>query len=88
MSDEFKNATKGIESPFEAAFNIAPDDTNDLPHASRGVYVGSSGNMNVVLVGMNTPVLFRNMVGGQFYPFRIKQVLASDTSASDLVALV
>jgi hypothetical protein len=86
--DKFKNHLKTIDSVCENAFVIVPNDDNDLPNASRSIYVGSGGNLKVLLVNSNAPIVLKNVQDGSVLPLRIKKVFAIDTSADDLIALL
>ena len=50
------------------------------------LYVGDSGNVNVVMESGNT-ILFTGVPGGSFLPILVKQVLASSTTATNMLAL-
>jgi hypothetical protein len=87
MFDKFKRATKSIDSVAENAFAVTPSDANDLPSATRSVYVGTGGNLTCTLVGDDTAVTFHNVVGGTILPIRLKKVFANGTTAADIVGL-
>lgn len=84
--DDFENFQAGLTTPAEAAHTVVPNDTTDLPHASRALYVGISGDVALQLVSGDTVVL-RNVQGGVIYPLRVSRVLALGTTAGELVAL-
>lgn len=77
-----------------AAVAITPHDTNDqgLDPAtggspSTGIYIGGTGNLNVILEGMSSAILFSNLPVG-FHPLRVKRVMATTTTATLIRALV
>lgn len=88
MFDKFKNATKTIDSVAESGFEVTPNDTADLPNATRSVYVGTGGDLTCFLVGDSSAVTFKNVVGGSILPIRVKRVLSTGTSADDIVGLL
>lgn len=88
MFDKFQNATKTIDSVAESGFDITPNDAEDLPKATRSVYVGTGGDLTCTLVNDDSPVTFYNVVGGSILPFRLKAVKATGTTAADIRGLL
>jgi hypothetical protein len=86
MQDDFRRHETGLTSPAERAEAIVPSDTADLPRATRALYVGEGGDVTVRMVGGGT-VTFTGMQGGTSYPLRLRQVLATGTTAMGLVGL-
>lgn len=86
MQDKFKQNFPQPNSPASTFESITPSDTDLLQEATRAIYVGSAGNMVAVSVNDNE-VTFNNLVAGTIYPFRIKQVKSTGTTASGLVGL-
>ena len=84
--DEFKNNQEGLDSPANSAFAITPNDSSELTKVTRGVYVGVSGN-GVFVMADGSEVTFTGLVGGQVYPFQIRQVKTA-TTATNLVGLL
>lgn len=86
MIDEYESYQPGLTGPVISGENIVPSNGTDLPYATRGIYVGTGGDMSVILVGGDQVVL-RNLQAGVIYPLRAKRVRNSGTTASDLVGL-
>lgn len=86
MEDDFAEYKAGLTAPAEAAEIITPSDTGDLGFVSRGLYVGGTGNVAVKMKKGQT-VTFFNVQAGSFYPIRVAQVLASGTTATNLIAV-
>lgn len=86
MQDEFAGHAVGLTSPASQAESISPSDSTELAHATRGLYVGQTGNVRAKTV-TGEIVMFANMQGGLLYPVRIVQVMATGTTATDLVGL-
>lgn len=84
--DMYKNMMGGLESPAREAVAITPDDSTDLGHTSRSLYVGTSGDIAVHMVGETSAVIFKAVASGVL-PIRVDRVLATGTTAGDLVAL-
>lgn len=86
MKDEFESYASGLTAPARTAHAIAPDDANDLGVATRALYVGEPGSLQVQMVSGQT-VTFANVQAGVVYPFRVARVMATGTTASGLVGL-
>lgn len=86
MKDDFETYNTGLTSPARDAEPITPNDGADLAAATRGIYVGGAGSLQVHMVSGEI-VTFDNVAAGIVYPFRVARVMASGTSATGLVAL-
>lgn len=86
MSDAFSGQAPGLTSPAILPEAIVPSDTAELVALTRALYVGQTGNVRVRLASGPT-VTFPNMQGGAIYPIRVRQVLATGTTAGGLVGL-
>ena len=84
--DTYKNMMGGLESPARAAAVVTPDDVNDLVNTSRSIYVGTAGDVAVHMIGKSAPVVFKAVPVG-ILPIRADRVLATGTTATDIVAL-
>jgi hypothetical protein len=67
------------------AFAVTPSDTVARP--ARALYVGTGGNVSVVMAGGQT-VTFANVPAGMLLPIEVGRVLATGTTASNIVALL
>jgi len=85
MSD--MNQPHGFDAPASNAFAVTPNDSADLTHAARGLYVGASGDVKVDLVGGDTAVTLVGLAAGVVHPIRVKRVYSTDTTATSIVAL-
>lgn len=67
---------------------IALGDTaaSNIPPGSRGIYVGVSGDVNVLLVGDIAPVIWKSVPIG-IMPVSATRVYATNTGATNLIAL-
>lgn len=83
MIDHFKNHITGPRDPIETAEVVTPDDAGDLKCVTRAVYVGAAGDMRVTMANGDV-VTF--VFGQGWHPIRIKQVWATGTTASSIVA--
>lgn len=73
--------------PSPSAFAINADDDNDITYPIRALYVGTGGDLVVILQDDTTEVTFANVLGGSCLPIQVKRVMATGTAASDLVGL-
>jgi hypothetical protein len=71
------------------AIAITPSDTANLTTNARGLYVGTGGNISVLMEDGST-VTFKNAISGSIIPIRFVRVNATvaATAATDLVALL
>ena len=84
--DTYKNMMGGLESPAREAVVVVPSDTVDLGNTSRSIYVGTGGDVAVHMVGESVPVVFKAVPVGVL-PVRVDRVLATGTTALNIVAL-
>lgn len=87
MTDRFANVQPSLSGPASSGFAITPADATDLAEATRCLYVGSGGNIAVVMVSGATLTL-KGIGDGTLLPLRVKRVLATGTSAAEIVGLV
>jgi hypothetical protein len=74
---------------------VTPSDTVDIPSVSTQdgtgnngcvLYVGVGGDVKVTTAGGDT-VVFTGLLAGMFVPVQVLRVWATDTTATDIVAL-
>lgn len=70
-----------------SAFTITPSDDVDLTYPTRALYVGSGGDIVLLLWDDTVAVTLKNVLGGSCLPLNVKRIYATDTGASDLVGL-
>ena len=87
MTDRFSSHSASLSSPASGGFPITPDDTADLPEATRGLYVGSGGDLSVVMLSGES-LSFVAVPDGVLLPLRIQRVRATGTTAGDMIGLV
>ena len=55
---------------------------------NSALYIGSGGNIEVIVVGGSASVVFKNIPDGSFLPVIISSIVAgANTTVSDLVAI-
>lgn len=78
---------KTITAPADSFPAITPSDSTDFAEGvCRGIYVGVAGDVVAVDKAGNATT-FKNAIAGSILPIEAKRVNATNTSASDLVAL-
>lgn len=74
-----------LSDPAANAVAITPSDTANIGSASRALYVGTSGNLTVIMLGGQT-VLFSAINAG-WHPLRVTRVMSTGTTATNIVAI-
>jgi len=85
--DNFPGAGLGNIDAARNAYAITPSDSVELPFIPRGVYVGGAGNIAVKLMDDADAVTLVGCVAGSIIPIRPKSIMATNTTATNLVAL-
>lgn len=67
-------------------FVITPSDSVDLTYVTRGIYVGSAGNLAVIMANGDT-VTFVGISAGAIHPIQAKRVKLTGTTAGSLVGV-
>jgi hypothetical protein len=83
MADKFKDAPITLNAPASNLFAITKSDVTVFTQATRGIYVGTAGDLAVVTVGGDTVTLKNAAVG--WHPVRATKVLSTGTAAADIV---
>lgn len=86
MEDVFEDHAASLTAPVTDAVALVPDDLADLTHVTRAIFVGVGGDARVVMQSGQTVTLV-NLQAGVLYPFRIRRVLATGTTAAGLVGM-
>lgn len=84
MAEKYYDANK--TAPAEGATAVTPSDSTVLTGV-RGLYVGSDGNVAVIMVGDSSAVTFVGVKAGSVLPLRVSKVMSTNTTATDIVAL-
>lgn len=74
------------EVPFLYAEAVTPNDSVDLPNVARSLYVGVTGNIQLITLGGNT-VTFVGIQAGTVLPIRTSRVGSTGTTATNILAL-
>ena len=74
------------EKPAVSAVAVTPSDSVNLASVARGLYIGTAGNVAAVMPDGDV-ILFQNAPAGGILPVRVARVNATNTTASNIVAL-
>lgn len=85
--DTFKQQPELRWSPAASAVAVTPSDSTELTYVARALYVGVGGNLAVKLRDDSTAVVLVGVAEGSVLPLQVKQVMATDTTATNIVAL-
>jgi len=70
------------------AFVITPDDEEDLPYVTRGIYVGTPGDLTVDMYGGGTNVTWPNLAAGVTHSIWATKVYETGTTASQILGVL
>ena len=87
MIDRFKHARDSVSDPARSAIPVDPNDGIEFAEIPKALFVGTGGDVHLRCVADAAPVLFRNVPDGSILPIRAAELLATGTTAGDIVAL-
>lgn len=87
MADMFYEASPGFAGPTTNAFAITPSDDAFFSQPTREIYVGGAGDLKVVMLKTDTAVTFKAVPVGTTLRIRVRKVLATGTTATQLLGL-
>lgn len=82
----YSGRADAISAPAQRGFAITPADGADLAAETRGLWVGGSGDIALVLAS-GDEITLAGVVGGSILPLRLRRIKATGTSATQLVGL-
>ena len=85
--DTFKQQPETKWSPATNSISVTPSDSAELSFLTRALYVGVSGNVSVKLRDDTNAVVFVGVAEGTILPLQVKQVTATNTTATNIIAL-
>jgi hypothetical protein len=86
MADAFERNSLAPSGPATDAEAVTPNDGADITDVSRGLYVGTTGNVKVTMSSGDV-VTFNSMAAGIIHPIRVKRVWSTGTTAGNIVAV-
>lgn len=84
MSGVYRSANATVAAHSAAA--VTPSDVTRIP-ATRGLFVGTAGNVSVRMADDENVVTFVNIANGTMLPLQVIQVMATNTTATNIIAL-
>jgi hypothetical protein len=87
MANEFDSM---MDSPIQPARNlsaITPNDSTDLANVAKAIWVGGAGNVALIAADDSASVTLTGVAAGTVIPIRARRVLATGTTATNLVNL-
>lgn len=84
--DPMRGRIAGHGYPATKGYAVTPSDEEDLEAIPRGVMVNGAGVINGILAGDTVAVLYP-VAAGIIHQLRFKRILASDTTATGIVAV-
>lgn len=72
---------------YADAFSITKSDSADLPDSCIGIYVGGTGDVNVLTHG-GRQVLFKAVPVGVTLPIKARRVMSTSTTATLMLGLL
>ena len=71
--------------PGTRAFNVTPDNNNDLEHVTRAVVLNVAGVLKVTTADGDT-VTTPTLNAGQFHPMSVRRIWSEGTTATGIQA--
>ncbi|MFB0612088.1 spike base protein, RCAP_Rcc01079 family [Aurantiacibacter poecillastricola] len=84
--DPFATAGDSLTAPAKNAFPITLHVDQDLPMATKAVYIGTGGDLVIRAVDSEEDVILKNVPPGAILPIRVRAVRDSSTAA-DIIGL-
>lgn len=83
MQDEVRIVASGAQ----AGVAITGNDSTDLAKTTKGIYIGTSGDLRVTLKKDSTPVTFTGLSAGIIHPIEAKRIWVTGTTATGILGL-
>lgn len=87
MTGRFPNAYDSVIEPSRRCRAITPSDTVALTEVPKAFYVGTGGDVTLIASDDTDPVTFMNVPDGGLVDVRPKKIMATGTTASNIVGL-
>lgn len=87
MADEFYANLQSVLTPSEDPFEVTPNDSTDLAAIPKALYIGGAGDIVLIAKDSDSSVTFVGVPAGTQLQVRAKRILATGTTATNIVAL-
>jgi hypothetical protein len=87
MPSKWQGVPPDWSAPAVKAVSVTAADSDLATVPCRAVYVGTGGNVALMLADDSAAVIFTNVPDGTLLPFACKQIRSTSTTASGLVAV-
>lgn len=77
----------GGSEPSSDPFAVVLSDTVDITRVAKALYVGGAGNIALIAEDSNTTVTFSNVPSGFILPIRVRRILVTGTTATNILGL-
>ena len=88
--DLFASQATGLGSPYRDCALVTPSDSADLAYVTRGIMLGSSGTLQVTMIGneegSGETVEITGLATGVIHPICASRIWNTNTSASNICA--
>lgn len=86
LDTDMKNIISTPRDPAVNAYAITPSDSDVLTF-TRGLWIGTGGDLAVVMSQDEDAVTFANVPSGVMLPFAVSKVMSTNTTASGIVGV-
>ena len=86
MTDRFQTSSPSLAGPASHGFAVTPSDSTLLSETTRGIYVGTTGNIAALMLS-GASVTFASVPAGAVLPVRLTKILATGTTAGSIIGL-
>jgi hypothetical protein len=83
--DQQSGITEGMMGPADNQVAVTPSDSTDLAYISRALFIGGAGNI-VVTPSSGQANITYTVPAGMILPIRVSRVLATGTTATNIVS--
>jgi len=87
IQDRWEVYQSGLDSPYERAVDVTPSDDTDLPFRTRALQATTQAGIVKVHMARSTTPATLYLPLGEPVRVRVDRVLATDTTATGIVAL-
>ncbi len=85
--DRFSAFADGPAAPATRCFAVVPHPTDELPQATKALYIGGAGDVTLRSIAGEQDVVFRNLAAGSILDVRVAAVRVAGTTATNIVGL-